>query len=195
MADQLAIYFFRDLSCSAQLTLDEREHGDALEGRATLAAANDHFDRGKCPRSGFGIVGLFAANATFLEKLQHDVHVSLFTAELFHEIFQHRVHDAVLLCCYRIDGHVAKKDRIGSNSQIVLDFTENNLLAGPTMLDNAVEPRVLLHGNFGGIIPQFLDKLIGLHELGSSSAPGECPPTPRDLLCWTGNVNLATKTE
>jgi hypothetical protein len=45
------------------------------------------------------------------------------------------------------------KDRIGSNPQVMLDFTQNDLLATPTMLDNAVEPRVLLHGNFSGVTP------------------------------------------
>src|ERR1044071_2395287 len=63
----------------------------------------------------------------------------------------------------------------------MLDCTQNDLLARPTMLDNAVEPRMLLHGNFGGVTPQLFDKLIGIHELGSSSAPVECPHNKRNI--------------
>src|SRR5262245_7367146 len=67
---ELAINFFGDFPCAAQLALDEREHSDAFQSGATLATANDHLDRGKRPRSGFGGVRLFTSDAAFFEKLQ-----------------------------------------------------------------------------------------------------------------------------
>jgi hypothetical protein len=79
--------------------------------------------------------------------------MSLLAAKLFHEIFQHRIHDAVIFGTHGVDGHVTEKDRVGANPQVMLDFTENDLLTRPTVLDNAVEPGMFPHGNFGGKTP------------------------------------------
>ena len=80
------------------------------------------------PGAGSALSASSPRDAAFLEKLQHDVHVRAFAAQLFHEIFQNRVHHRILFRGYGVDRHIAKEDRVGADSQIMLHFAENNLL-------------------------------------------------------------------
>ena len=125
---QFTIDFFGDLPRASELAFDEGEHGHSFQRRTSLAAADNHLNRRQGSRRRLGIVRFLPRDAAFFEKLQHDIHVRAFTAELFHEIFQNSVHHRILFGGDSVDRHIAKEDRIGPDPQIVLDFTENNLL-------------------------------------------------------------------
>ena len=175
MAGQLAVDLFGYFTRAAKLAFDEGEHGDAFESRAALATPDDHFDR--CERAGrwLGVVRLFPRDAAFFEELQHDVHVRALSAQFFHEIFENRLHERVVFRRDGVDRHVAKENRVGAHAQVMLHLALNDLLTRPTMLDDAVEPRVLLHRHFRGVSPKLISKLIERHQVRSNSVNRECP--------------------
>src|SRR5262245_7163207 len=96
-------------------------------------------------------------------------------AQLLHKIFENRLHERVIFCGHGVDRHVAKENRVGAHAQIMLHFALNYLFARPAVLDDAVEPGVLFHGDFGGITPEFLYEFVELHDLRSSSQHAKCP--------------------
>jgi hypothetical protein len=59
-----------------------------------------------------------------------------------------------------VDGDVAEEDRIRPHAQIVLDLAEDDLLAGPLVLDDAAEPWVLEHRHLSGDCPELVDQCI-----------------------------------
>src|SRR5262249_18005072 len=147
----------------AELAFNKRQHRYAFQCRPALATADNHFDGGQRSRSRLGAVRFFTRNAALFEKLQHDIHVSSFSAQLFHEVLQNRLHQLVVLIVYRVDGHIAKKDRIGSDAQIMLHFAENDLLAAPAMLQDALKPGMLAHRYFACVAPELFYECIRSH--------------------------------
>ncbi len=111
-----------------------------------------------------GIVGFFPRDAAFFKELEHDVHVRALPAQFFHEIFENRLHEGVIFRRDGVNRHVAEENRIGAHAQIMLHLTLNDLLARPAMLDDSVEPRVLLHRHLRGVTPKLIYKFVGFHE-------------------------------
>src|SRR5262249_32322387 len=75
----------------------------------------------------------------------------------------------------RVDSHIAKEDRIGSDTQIMLHLAENDLLAAPAMLQDTLEPGMLAHRYFACVAPQLFYECIRSH---------------RNLSCYCTNSSL-----
>jgi hypothetical protein len=58
----------------------------------------------------------------------------------------------------------------------VLHFAEDDLFLRRAVLDDAIKSRMLLHRHLGRLAPEFLDKIIGLHESASIAGKAESPP-------------------
>src|SRR6266550_891012 len=144
--------------------LDERKQRDALERGAVLAARPDHLDRGERARRGFGSFGLLARNTRLVEHLQHDVDVRLLSAELLHEVLHHDVHERVVPLARDVRDDVAEEDRIRTDTKVVLDLTNDDLVARPTMLDDSLEPGVIRHEKLARGAPELIDKSVVRHS-------------------------------
>src|SRR5574341_497507 len=107
--------------------------------------------------------------------------MSALATELLHEVFQHRLHYRIFLGSDGIDCHIAEENRIGAYTQIVLHLAEYDLLLGPAVLDDAIEPRVLLHRYFGCVTPKLLDEIISVHMRASIAEQQESPPPKNSL--------------
>src|SRR5207249_4866570 len=142
--------------------LDKGEERDALERAAVLAARTDHLDRGERPRRGVGAVRLLPRDAGVREELQHDVDVRLLAAELLHEVLHHDVHERVVPFARDVRNDVAEEDGVRPHPQVVLDLTEDDLLARPAMLDDALEPRMVRHEESVRDVPQLRDERVRL---------------------------------
>src|SRR5207247_6930971 len=56
---------------------------------------------------------------------------------------------------------VAEEDRVGADTQVMLDLAEDDLLAGPPMIDDAFEPGMVRHPQSAGDLPQLRDERVG----------------------------------
>src|SRR6266849_5965768 len=126
-----------------------------------LAAPVDHFDGSHSTRRRLSTVSLLPRNPAFLQELEHDVHMGPWRRELLHEITQDHLHQLIPPCGHGVYHDVTPVDGVGAHSQIVLNFAQDELLWRPAVVDDAVEPGMLLHGHFMSVAPQFLYELIG----------------------------------
>ena len=145
---------------SAVLALDEGKHGDPFERGPSLTAADDHLDGGQRPGRRLGVVGLLARDPRPLQELVHDVHVGAGAGQLLHEVLQHHVHQPLFPVRHGIDRDVPKVDGVGAHPEIVLDFSQDDLFAGPPVVDDALEPGMLHHWHLICIFPQLVDEWI-----------------------------------
>src|SRR4030095_7476803 len=156
--------FSRAFPGPAELAFNEGQHRYAFQCRPALATADNHFDGRQGSWCGLGAVRFFAGNAAFFEKLQHDIHVVSFAAQLLHEVFQDSLHQLVVFIANRVDGHVAEENRIGSDTQVMLHLAENDLLPAPAMLQDALKPGMLAHRYLAGVAPQLFYECVGSHR-------------------------------
>src|SRR5712692_269500 len=126
-----------------------------------LAAPVDHLDGSHSTRSRLSTVSLLPRDPAFLQELEHDVHMGPWRRELLHEITQDHLHQLIPPCGHGVYHDVTPVDGVGAHSQIVLNFAQDELLCRPAVVDDAVEPGMLLHGHFMSVAPQFLYELIG----------------------------------
>jgi hypothetical protein len=86
--------------------------------------------------------------------------VRALAAELLHEVVEDHLHERVLLFLHRVDGDVSEEDRVGTYSQVVLDFAQDDLLAAPAVFDDAAEPGMLHHRDLSSDPPELVDERI-----------------------------------
>src|SRR5262249_31177776 len=148
-----------------------------------LAAAVDHLDGGHRAWSRLSTVSLLPRDPAFLQELQHDVHMGPWRRQLLHEITQDRIHQLIPPCGHGVYHDVTPVDGVRTHPQIVLNFAQDELLRRPAVMNDAVEPGMLLHGYFLSVAPQFLDELVGRlylrHALPLLSYAACCGP-----LAW-----------
>src|SRR5437773_474758 len=83
-------------------------------------------------------------------------------AELLHEVLHHDVHERVVPFARDVRNDVAEEDGVRPHPQVVLDLTEDDLLARPAMLDDALEPRMVRHEESVRDVPQLRDERVRL---------------------------------
>src|SRR5439155_25494800 len=108
--------------------------------------------------------GLFARNTGLVEHLQHDVDVRPLSAELLHEVLHDDVHERVVPLARDVRDDVAEEDRVRADTKVVLDLTNDDLLARPTMLDDSLEPGVIRHEKLARGAPELIDKSVVRHS-------------------------------
>ena len=177
IADQLGVDQRRGAIGPAVLAFDEREHRDALEGRAPLAVAEDHLDGRERAGRRLRMIGVVPGHAALLQELVHDVHVALLAGQLLHVVLEDRLGQAGQALLRGVGSDVAEVDRVLPNAEEVLDLSQDDLLARPAVVGDALEPRMLTHRERERVLPQISDKLVNVHRAppcGRDATPASC---------------------